>query len=88
MEARRHFLRRGVVVGREAIWVPRAIPSKTSWKIITAKRRRKPPATSGATTRVRPITVVVISFSRERQGRSGWGKVYRGNGIQFPPPRP
>lgn len=65
MEARRHFLSKGVLVGREAVLVPRADPSKTWWKIIATKRRRKPPATSGATTRVRPITVIVVGFSRE-----------------------
>lgn len=61
--ARRYFLFLNMG-GRVAIWVPRAKPSKTWWNVITMERSRKPPATSGARTRVRPITVgkIVSSF--------------------------
>lgn len=55
--ARMYFLDGVVEWEREAICVPRAIPSKNWWNVITVKRRRKPLATSGAITRVRPITV-------------------------------
>lgn len=49
------FVRRATAGGREAMREPRARPSNIWWKMMTAKRGRKPE--SPAITRVMPITV-------------------------------